>query len=216
MFSVPLVIGCDLRTIRPESVELLSNRELIALFNHGDTEETITLSLSEVCENGTAEMRGLIRHEDLGSAQSVTFTTPSHDIVVLRIHTEDGFISTDFGVISDDEAEMPKGNPECIVPVTVRQYIDEYDAMLIDVRPPEKYEACHLPEAIDIEYWKLVSAIDILPSETRTHLIVYCSGGKRTAQAFHELKRMKYRNIYCLSSMDEYRALYDADSMKEQ
>ena len=249
MFSGPLVLGFDLRTLRPETLEIITNKELIdlnndplakcasyvktlgtstelwfkktvdpdsgdgaiALLNRGEEAETITLDFADLCVSKEACMRDLHLHKDLGTDTQYTATIPSHDIVVLRICTQQGFLRKDFGMPSEDEVEIPRSNPEMICAYTAKNYVEEYGALLIDVRSAEEYAKDRLPGAINIEYTSLMSASDILPKDPDIHLIVYCSTRKQSAQAFWELKRMKYNTVHILSDMEVYRALCQED-----
>ena len=77
------------------------------------------------------------------------------------------------------------------------------DAILIDVRTPEEYEAGHLEGAINIELTKIIRSPELLPQDKRSHLIVYCAGGPRSRQAHYELRNMGYFNVYDLGDMND-------------
>ena len=238
MFSVPLVLGCDMEAMREDTLELVTNRELIdlnndelahcavhiktldgdvelwfkktktyeggdgaiALFNRSNEERTVTLPLSLLCNSGSAYLRNIIDHVDIGQRSEITVTLPAHDTIVFTLKTLEGFTKEDFGVASEDE-EFPYSDHQRIKMVTALQYIKENDAILIDVRTPEEYAQDHLEGAINIEYTKLASSPHLLPKDKMAHIIVYCSGGSRSKQAHTELRRLKYLNVFDVGNM---------------
>ncbi len=250
MFSVPLVMGCDLTSMTPETAALVTDPELlalnddplgrsavclgtlgeaaelwfkhtaplhgpngaIALFNRGGREETVTLDLSRLCVGGEAAVRDLTEHRELGILRSLTVTLPPHAAAVWRLHAEEGFVCRDFGAVREEEVELPRANPELLSPLSVRLYEEQFGALLIDVRTRDEYDEYHLPGAVHIEYGDLPFSPDLLPADKKAHLVVYCGEGKRSAQAFHELKRMQYENVYCLGDMKAYRRMFDPDT----
>ncbi len=181
----------------------------VALLNRGNKEETVTFDFADICVSGEVEMRDLCKHEDLGEAKQITVTIPAHDIVVLKIRTDEGYVNDNFAVYTEDEIEIPRDNPEVICATTAKYYMDSFDALLIDVRTQEEYNEYHLPGAINVPYTRLIAATDVIPMEKDTHIIVYCMGEKRSAQAFHELKRLGYDNTYILNKTDNFRSLFD-------
>ena len=75
---------------------------------------------------------------------------------------------------------------------------------MIDVRSAEEYEEGHLDGAVNVNYRDLVTSTDKVPQNQEAVIIVYCSAGKRSTQAYLELKRMRYKNVYILSDMNAY------------
>lgn len=65
--------------------------------------------------------------------------------------------------------------------VTARQWLDQNEAVIIDVREPEEYESIH------IEGVKLIPLgtlhVDLLPELNGKKLIVHCMLGKRGGKA---------------------------------
>ena len=57
---------------------------------------------------------------------------------------------------------------------TLRQRLRDGEAVLIDVRPAEEFEAAHLPGAISIPLAQLESAIASLPK--KVEIVAYCRG----------------------------------------
>lgn len=242
MFSVPLVLGCDIAQMKDETVELVTNRELIelnndplakcatciktfdngvelwfkktvtyeggdgaiALFNRSDEEQTVTLNMNEVACSGRAQVRDIINHQELGELADITVTLPKHDIAVMRIKTFEGFTKEDFAVSSEDEIFPNSGHQQNWPGITAKEFVERYDAMLIDVRTPEEFAQGHIEGAVNIEYNKLIYSTDKLPKDDMARIIVYCSGDKRSRQAHTELRKMKYKNVYNMGAMENW------------
>ena len=67
-------------------------------------------------------------------------------------------------------------------------------ATIIDVRSKEEFDTGHIKDAINIP----VDIIDTLSYDKNTTIIVYCASGVRSLQAFNELKKLGYTNVYNL------------------
>jgi rhodanese-related sulfurtransferase len=77
-------------------------------------------------------------------------------------------------------------------------------AVLLDVRFAEEFAQDHIEGAIHIDYRDiLIKAESIIPDKN-TEIVVYCSAGKRAAQASSALAELGYTNIYILSSMSAW------------
>ncbi|HEX3046011.1 MAG TPA: glycoside hydrolase family 27 protein [Bacillota bacterium] len=123
IMAAPLIAGNDLRNMTPETVEILTNQEVIAvdqdpagiqgtkvehdgilevwlkplgsaggkekavaLFNRDDMEAPITTHWDKIGITGTAMVRDLWSHKDLGVFKdSFTAKAPSHGVVMLKI-----------------------------------------------------------------------------------------------------------------------------------
>lgn len=55
------------------------------------------------------------------------------------------------------------------------------DAVLLDVREPNEWEAGHAPDAVHIPMGDLPSRLDDLPADATLHVV--CRGGGRSARA---------------------------------
>ena len=67
-------------------------------------------------------------------------------------------------------------------------------ATIIDVRTAEEFDTGHIKDAINIP----VDMIGTLNYDKDTLLIVYCASGVRSLQAFNELNKLGYTNVYNL------------------
>ena len=94
----------------------------------------------------------------------------------------------------------------------VKQSIKEVDAatlkgkldqgeklLLVDVREQEEMAASRLPGAATVGRGMLELDIGELAPDSTTEIVLYCSGGSRSALAAESLQRMGYTNVYSLS-----------------
>ena len=121
ILAAPLFAGNDLTKMSPETLAILTNREVIAvdqdkagiqghrawqegpveiwmkplaghsiavgLFNRDEQKMTITLHFRDIGVNGSAELRDLWAHRDLGSFKdSYTTEVQRHGVVMLRVN----------------------------------------------------------------------------------------------------------------------------------
>lgn len=61
--------------------------------------------------------------------------------------------------------------------------------ILLDVRPPDKYAAGHIPGAISIPLEELPQKISLLQQLAKDTIIVYCGDGRRSAKAIEILQK---------------------------
>ncbi len=119
LLAAPLLAGNDLRSMSPETKEMLTNPDIIAvdqdatgvqghriweegpleiwakpladgqavgLFNRGESDIKMTLDLSAIGINGSAKLRDLWTHKDLGAIEhSYTADVPKHGVVMLKV-----------------------------------------------------------------------------------------------------------------------------------
>src|SRR4051812_25533359 len=101
--------------------------------------------------------------------------------------------------------ELVKSRIEELLPPAAREEIDGGDAVLIDVRDPERYEAGHLPgaasvpsgesarEAHEQAYAKAIEATGAGPED---RLILVCGQGNRSARTADALRNEHgYTNV---------------------
>lgn len=90
-------------------------------------------------------------------------------------------------------------------PMTAKSLVNK-GAVLLDVRSAEEYEAGHLDGAIHLEYFRVLEEAEgVIPKKDQP-IVVYCSAGKRSAQAVDALLRLGYTAVYNLGSMSNYSA----------
>jgi rhodanese-related sulfurtransferase len=82
---------------------------------------------------------------------------------------------------SDLKAKLDKGEELCI----------------IDTRERDKFNECHLPQAISVPQISIPTNLDKFPIEG--DVVIYCQYGMKSEQVFLYLKeKAKRRNIYIL------------------
>lgn len=70
---------------------------------------------------------------------------------------------------------------------------------LIDVREASEYAEGHLPQAISLSKGLLERDIEQVVPDAASPIIVYCSGGFRSALAAYNLQQMGYQHVLSLS-----------------
>jgi alpha-galactosidase len=120
LLAAPLLAGNDLSKMTPETLNMLTNKEVIAvdqdakgtqgrrvaqegplevwakpladgsiavgLFNRGESTNPITVSFKDIGLQGSAKLRDLWQHKDLGSfSGSYTEEIPRHGAVLVRV-----------------------------------------------------------------------------------------------------------------------------------
>ena len=70
-------------------------------------------------------------------------------------------------------------------------YVRDKDAMVVDIRPPQKYEICHWPGAVNYPFDFTDSYEEIL-DKNRT-IVFYCEHGGSSMQLARYLGRRGYK-----------------------
>lgn len=227
MFSTPLVLGCDLTQVSDETIELITNPELIAI--HQDPAcvsawyrgrnwgvETWLKPLGALESNTYA----IAFFNDTDEEKSIHFDSYCYgldDRFYIRdvINHKDVSEGTNYvfelkphdtmvlkltptgSIISIDE-------DECISGEEARRLVKEELAVLLDVRSAEEYENEHIDGAVNLEYTKIYrDAAAFIPDKERA-VVVYCSTARRSAQAEIALKWLGYKKVYNLGSITNY------------
>ncbi len=76
------------------------------------------------------------------------------------------------------------------------------DAIIVDVRPTERFRKGHIPMAISLPYGQIEMGYVTLP-KNRT-IIVYCDTGGASTKAAYKLSESGYRVINCIGGMRNY------------
>lgn len=79
-----------------------------------------------------------------------------------------------------------------------------YDAIIVDVRKPERFRISHIPMAINLPLSKIEEGNVNLP-RSRT-LIVYCDTGGTSIQAARILSGRGFHVINCVGGLKNYNA----------
>ena len=88
------------------------------------------------------------------------------------------------------------------------------NAVLLDVRSVEEFNAGHISGAINIPHTEIAEKISGIVPEKSTPLYLYCRSGRRVGIAMEALKACGYANMYNLGGMEE--AAQKLQSMKKQ
>ena len=93
-----------------------------------------------------------------------------------------------------------------IAPERLLELIDTQAApVIVDVRSRREFRAGHVPGAVNIPFWTIVSAP--IPAKVEDPLVVYCGHGPRAVAARRMLRWRGFRHVGLLSGhMSAWRA----------
>lgn len=77
------------------------------------------------------------------------------------------------------------------------------DAILLDVRTQEEYDAGHLPGAVCLPNEDIQPELP-LPFEKDAEILVYCRSGRRSAQAAEKLAGLGYTRVSDFGSIHDW------------
>ena len=90
--------------------------------------------------------------------------------------------------------------------INIRQVVTiaiSKDAIIVDVRKPERFRSGHIPMAINLPVERIEKGLVTLPKSTT--LIVYCDTGGTSVQASRLLDEMGYNVINCVGGLKSYK-----------
>ena len=105
-------------------------------------------------------------------------------------HTE-GFLN----IVNDAKTRIR----EVSVAETQQRMAENRDAVLIDVREDNEWNAAHAAGAIHLGKGIIERDIERTVPEKDTELILYCGGGYRSALASDALQKMGYTNVFSMA-----------------
>ncbi len=82
---------------------------------------------------------------------------------------------------------------------TARERLDEDPPALLDVREQNEWDEGHIPGAVHVPRGFLESKIEIAVPDRSQPVIVYCSGGNRSAFAAKTLEELGYEDVASLA-----------------
>ena len=88
-----------------------------------------------------------------------------------------------------------------ITPLVLKEKIERAEPMcIIDVREDNEWQTVgHIPTALHLGKGIIERDIENLLTDLKTPIIVYCSGGFRSALAAKSLQQMGFNRVYSLS-----------------
>ena len=72
------------------------------------------------------------------------------------------------------------------------------DGLIIDVRNNREYQESHIEGSINIPEYEINRDFEKTISNKEKEIVLYCASGFRSANAYKKLKKMGYKNVYCL------------------
>lgn len=241
MMSAPLILGCDLTRISGTSLDIVKNRELIAV-----NQDAACLQAYPVKElySQDGALAGEIWIKDLGRKTSeekaVVFLNRSREPLFVKFRWEEAGLSGNIRKVRDlwehedltcsdaievvvepsgaaaylvlAEGAVPVENPwdrgEIVLEPVQKILLEEADrfmetgAVLADVREPDKFAAGHPKDAVNLPYYDLHALAAHCLRDKSVPVIVCCSTGKRSMQAYRSLKYMGYEKVYYLGGIE--------------
>ncbi|RRO13353.1 rhodanese-like domain-containing protein [Flavobacteriaceae bacterium 14752] len=70
------------------------------------------------------------------------------------------------------------------------------DLLILDVRTPKEFEAGHLDNAVNINFYDKGFADQLSALDTSKPLLIYCHSGYRSHRAIETLKKSDFKTIY--------------------
>lgn len=134
--------------------------------------------------------------------------TPEADSTAIKVYlknTDDEVI----GLVSEfdyplNEKATTIDEERQIGGLTAHYFVESKNAVLLDVRSADEFASSTLDGAINIEYTKLIDEAESILTDKNAYIIVFCSAGKRSAQALTTLASMGYTNVFNLGKLDNY------------
>jgi len=80
-----------------------------------------------------------------------------------------------------------------------RELVEEGEAAVVDVRERDEWEEGHIPRAVHIPRGNLESRIEGAVADKSRAVLLYCSGGNRSAFAAKTLEELGYENVLSLA-----------------
>ncbi|HET8679106.1 MAG TPA: rhodanese-like domain-containing protein [bacterium] len=94
-------------------------------------------------------------------------------------------------------AQMPEDS-YMIRPAVARRLMRERAVLVLDVRERAAFEVGRVPRAVNIPLRELSQALNRLPADKSTTIVVYCGNGDRGGMALAFLRLWGYRNVFSI------------------
>lgn len=174
-----------------------SSVKAVAILNRSDEQLNAEVDFEKIgFKGGILKIRDLSNHKDMGQSKTISFKLEPHEALVLKVECGEAFEA----VNPFDEGDIVPEPAQTITMNQAKELMAD-GAVLVDVRANEDYEKSHLDGAINIPFYFLHGfALDMI-KDKKTKIIVYCSRGKRSMQAYNDLVYLGYKNVYCLGGV---------------
>lgn len=86
----------------------------------------------------------------------------------------------------------------------VQDFLKTNQAVLLDVRTKEEYEAGYIENSVNIPLQRIEDVLERI-ADKNTPLFVYCQSGARSTSASSVLKKMGYSNVTNIGGISSYR-----------
>ncbi len=171
-----------------------SCEKAVALFNRSEKPVHFTAKLSEIGLDGRVICaRDLWTGSDAFIENILDITVDAHCCEVYRIKAE-GYVLVE----NKDDLDNTAVNEVKTVSEEELSQMLKNGAKLIDVRSEEEYNKSHREGAVNIPYTESHTLLRRSNPDKNQALILYCSAGKRSAQARNVLAYLGYKNVYIL------------------
>ena len=78
-------------------------------------------------------------------------------------------------------------------------------AIVVDVRSSQEFKEGHIEGAINIPEYKINCNINKVLKDKEIEIVLYCSSGIRSKDAYKKLNKLGYKNVYNLyGGLEEY------------
>ena len=78
-------------------------------------------------------------------------------------------------------------------------------AIVVDVRSSQEFKEGHIEGAINIPEYKINCNINKVLKEKENEIVLYCSSGIRSKDAYKKLSKLGYKHVYNLyGGLEEY------------
>lgn len=72
---------------------------------------------------------------------------------------------------------------------------DNPDALMIDVRTPEEFKQCHVPDSLNVQPFELGNNMDEKKQYLDTKVYLMCLSSQRAAMAARTMKQLGFSNV---------------------
>ena len=90
------------------------------------------------------------------------------------------------------------------------------DAIWIDVRSTEEFNAGHLPGSLNIVHTEIAGKIAEVTQDKNAEIQLYCRSGRRSGLAEAELQTLGFTNVHNAGGYEELKALQDAGAVNKE